>query len=442
MFPISKVINVVFRARGARTDELPHSYQMMLFWAGLRGAVGVALAEGMKGEHAVALRTTVLVAVVLTVVVFGGTIQRMIEILGIRTGVEEDESDSEDEDGVYNLVSSDGADVESRRIKRRSLPLGVGAGGGGGVSATNHHFASQGNNRLSGSDYDPSTSPYRDQQPRRGSSSRLGAARVPSPRRPQVYVATDNSVSSDDSDPDVLPSPSDPLAAGPPGSSAQLLPGGGLGQVWSALDEQYLLPVFSNTTANRHERSKKMAARAKKSSIGVDRAGLEGDEEGAEGIYAGGSARNKSFSVSGPRIASGMFAHRSVAGHCDGARRSRALLLARPVAFRSSHARIRLPKLSLSFSRLDRRRRIVARLSANPSRPLIRLATAHADRICWLAWRSCRACSALWRSERLVDAGRGRVRAVERVKRRNRFATIATCGLACLIGLSPLLHSK
>jgi sodium/hydrogen exchanger-like protein 6/7 len=39
---------------------------MMLFWAGLRGAVGVALAAGFKGENANALRTTVLVVVVLT----------------------------------------------------------------------------------------------------------------------------------------------------------------------------------------------------------------------------------------------------------------------------------------------------------------------------------------------------------------------------------------
>lgn len=71
-------MNIYFRARGSRTDELPHSYQVMLFWAGLRGAVGVALAAGMKGDHAVALRTTVLVAVVLTVIVFGGTIGRMM----------------------------------------------------------------------------------------------------------------------------------------------------------------------------------------------------------------------------------------------------------------------------------------------------------------------------------------------------------------------------
>lgn len=77
-------------------DELPYSYQAMLFWAGLRGAVGVALAAGMTGENSWALKATVLVVVVLTVIIFGGTTARMLEILGIRTGVVE-EIDSDDE---------------------------------------------------------------------------------------------------------------------------------------------------------------------------------------------------------------------------------------------------------------------------------------------------------------------------------------------------------
>ena len=77
-------------------DELPWHYQAMLFWAGLRGAVGVALAAGLRGENGNALRATVLVVVVLTVIIFGGTTARMLEILGIRTGVVE-EIDSDDE---------------------------------------------------------------------------------------------------------------------------------------------------------------------------------------------------------------------------------------------------------------------------------------------------------------------------------------------------------
>ena len=101
VFPLSKAINWFIRLRARRrgqevVDELPWHYQAMLFWAGLRGAVGVALAAGLRGENGNALRATVLVVVVLTVIIFGGTTARMLEILGIRTGVVE-EIDSDDE---------------------------------------------------------------------------------------------------------------------------------------------------------------------------------------------------------------------------------------------------------------------------------------------------------------------------------------------------------
>ena len=103
VFPLSKIINLVIRFRARRkseetADELPHSYQVMLFWAGLRGAVGVALAAGLKGppDNVRALQATILVVVVLTIIIFGGTTSRMLEIMGIRTGVVE-EVDSDDE---------------------------------------------------------------------------------------------------------------------------------------------------------------------------------------------------------------------------------------------------------------------------------------------------------------------------------------------------------
>ena len=99
VFPISELINWVARTRGQRHEELPHSYQMMLFWAGLRGAVGVALAAGITGDNADALRTTILVVVVLTVIIFGGTTARMLEILGIRVGVEDEDASDDDDDG-------------------------------------------------------------------------------------------------------------------------------------------------------------------------------------------------------------------------------------------------------------------------------------------------------------------------------------------------------
>jgi len=112
VFPLSSVINWVLRTRARRrgkeaAEEIPFAHQAMLFWAGLRGAVGVALAAGLTGPNSFTLRATVLLVVVLTVIIFGGTTARMLEILGIRIGVV-DEIDSDDEfdievvrDGVY-----------------------------------------------------------------------------------------------------------------------------------------------------------------------------------------------------------------------------------------------------------------------------------------------------------------------------------------------------
>jgi sodium/hydrogen exchanger-like protein 6/7 len=108
VFPLSKAINwfIWYRAkrRGIEVgEELPYNYQAMLYWAGLRGAVGVALAELLTGDNALALRATVLVVVVLTVIIFGGTTARMLEILGIRTGVVE-EIDSDDEFDIETMA--------------------------------------------------------------------------------------------------------------------------------------------------------------------------------------------------------------------------------------------------------------------------------------------------------------------------------------------------
>ncbi|CAL3964668.1 unnamed protein product [Diplocarpon coronariae] len=132
VFPLSRLINWFIRYRAKRrgkdvADELPYSYQAMLFWAGLRGAVGVALAAGLTGANAWALKATVLVVVVLTVIIFGGTTARMLEILGIRTGVVE-EIDSDDEfdieavpGGTYYKPQSAGFGTAHRR--RGSVPL-------------------------------------------------------------------------------------------------------------------------------------------------------------------------------------------------------------------------------------------------------------------------------------------------------------------------------
>ncbi|KAK9462087.1 Sodium/hydrogen exchanger family-domain-containing protein [Lipomyces oligophaga] len=108
VFPLSRLLNHVFKINARRIGRpipaaIPLKYQVMLFWAGLRGAVGVALAAGLEGESVNALRATVLVVVVLTVIVFGGTTARMLELLGIQTGVESDDI-SDDIDLESNLA--------------------------------------------------------------------------------------------------------------------------------------------------------------------------------------------------------------------------------------------------------------------------------------------------------------------------------------------------
>ncbi|EGV63001.1 monovalent cation:H+ antiporter, CPA1 (nhx1) [Yamadazyma tenuis] len=120
VFPLSRLLNFLYKAKFKEftnrnyvnggissqsvPDEISHSYQMMIFWAGLRGAVGVALAMGLQGEAKWALLATVLVVVVLTVILFGGSTASMLEILGIKTGVEQ------------HLDSDDEFDIEAPRL--------------------------------------------------------------------------------------------------------------------------------------------------------------------------------------------------------------------------------------------------------------------------------------------------------------------------------------
>lgn len=114
VFPLSRFLNFFYRTRFERysagtlstsagnminmPDEISHSYQMMIFWAGLRGAVGVALAMGFSGEAKWTLLATVLVVVVLTVILFGGTTASMLEILGIKIGCVDESGDFLDDE--------------------------------------------------------------------------------------------------------------------------------------------------------------------------------------------------------------------------------------------------------------------------------------------------------------------------------------------------------
>lgn len=282
VFPLSEGINFFHKhARGQLTEELPHSYQMMLFWAGLRGAVGVALAAGFKGKNAQTLRTTVLVVVVLTVLIFGGTTARMLEVLGIRTGVEDEAaSSSEDEDVPQGrnlwFTRSRNSGGNSGRWGRYiddepgylSPPQIFSGRAGGGAARIGTHYANYNHH-----------------------------AHPPPALNNNTIFSAASSDSLDSDGAEVLPmastapaDPSSPRTGHPP----QQVSGGGRdepgerdgedGKWFQALDERYLLPIFSNATASRtfHARKARRGASGNGGGSGVG-SPIDSEEEGDGG---------------------------------------------------------------------------------------------------------------------------------------------------------------
>ncbi|KLO18674.1 sodium/hydrogen exchanger [Schizopora paradoxa] len=267
VFPLSELINLFQRhARGQRTDEIPYSYQMMLFWAGLRGAVGVALAAGFRSDNAQVLRTTVLVVVVLTVVLFGGTTARMLELLGIRTGVEDDTISSDEEEAT---VLRNGGWYGGRR-------------GGNGILGR-----------------------YTDEGERTSRRTANGSRNQTHPyNHHDLNQGVDDSYDSDSGE--VLPLATPTTHTPDARASGTTTPNGGPrtpqigedGKWFQTLDERYFLPLFSNATASRSFH----ARRARRTS-GVPTGSAEGsinatpaeseDEGGQELDLRNSSARNR-----------------------------------------------------------------------------------------------------------------------------------------------------
>ncbi|KAJ2817790.1 monovalent cation:H+ antiporter, CPA1 (nhx1), partial [Coemansia sp. 'formosensis'] len=120
IFPLSRLLNAIFKYRHpsapSSAQPVTHEEQTMLFWAGLRGAVAVALASEVSGTTGPLLRTTVLCVVVLSVTIFGGTTPQVVHQLGIRTGVPQPDSSDEDDDGDgdddRDVVANDSAIID------------------------------------------------------------------------------------------------------------------------------------------------------------------------------------------------------------------------------------------------------------------------------------------------------------------------------------------
>ncbi|KAJ2761138.1 monovalent cation:H+ antiporter, CPA1 (nhx1), partial [Coemansia nantahalensis] len=134
IFPLSRVLNAIFKYRHpsapSSAQPVTHEEQTMLFWAGLRGAVAVALASEVSGPNGPLLRTTVLCVVVLSVAIFGGTTPQVVHLLGIKTGVPQpDSSDEDDSDGAGGLSDEeDSGDSDSDSDSRRAAVIDLSSG--------------------------------------------------------------------------------------------------------------------------------------------------------------------------------------------------------------------------------------------------------------------------------------------------------------------------
>ncbi|KAK0200792.1 sodium/hydrogen exchanger [Desarmillaria ectypa] len=263
VFPLSEAINFFHKhARGQRTEELPHSYQMMLFWAGLRGAVGVALAAGFKGENREILRTTVLVVVVLTVIMFGGTTARMLEILGIRTGVEDEAASSDD-------------DEETTRTPWFSRRISGNGNGGHWARYMDDEppYLMPTSPRRIGMHYSERSYDHQAQAPHLSPLGGNGAV---------FSTASSESLESDGGEALPMATTSNQQQQQQPAAPQQ----GEDGKWFQALDERYLLPLFSNATASRTFH----ARRARRSGLVSSPVDSEDDGDGQQVELGSGSA--------------------------------------------------------------------------------------------------------------------------------------------------------
>ena len=102
VIPLSEAINFVNQKIYLRGKVIPRNHQLMLWWAGLRGAISFALSYDVTGEAGPAIRTTTLFVCVVSILVLGSTTNQALVKWNIRTGVGLEESVGSPVMGVRN----------------------------------------------------------------------------------------------------------------------------------------------------------------------------------------------------------------------------------------------------------------------------------------------------------------------------------------------------
>mmetsp|Transcript_35929 Transcript_35929/g.71120 ORF Transcript_35929/g.71120 Transcript_35929/m.71120 type:complete len:316 (+) Transcript_35929:692-1639(+) len=122
-FPISFVANFT------RTVKIPFTMQLVIWFAGLRGAIAFALSQNMPGAHKSQYETTTLGVVFFTTVVCGGLTEKVITRAGMKridSGATSEDF-SVDESAAVGLLQGGASPAAAMSARRQQ-----GDGGGGG----------------------------------------------------------------------------------------------------------------------------------------------------------------------------------------------------------------------------------------------------------------------------------------------------------------------
>jgi sodium/hydrogen exchanger 3 len=115
------VFPLVFVSHYFRREAITKNQACMLWWAGLRGAVAVALAVDIPSRHRHALTACTCFVVFFTVAVQGGGSTHMLKLLKIRVGVNEHEYSRE-----YSKRFREGASTCSKQYRKTCQALDTG----------------------------------------------------------------------------------------------------------------------------------------------------------------------------------------------------------------------------------------------------------------------------------------------------------------------------
>jgi sodium/hydrogen exchanger 8 len=105
---IGRIVNIFplsFLSNLCRRQKIPIKMQVVMWFAGLRGAIAFALSQNMPREHRSIYVSTTLLIVIFTTVVCGGLTEPMLTSMGMRTG-KNDASDSDHHDAQYYSTQS------------------------------------------------------------------------------------------------------------------------------------------------------------------------------------------------------------------------------------------------------------------------------------------------------------------------------------------------